>query len=131
MSNSSFRRGELLKSLYDLTEQICQKRFISTRPAASGEQMDEFLVIRLPYALRREGDSGVFTNGQIIGFVRDIDMKYENTVRLDEISDEIVELFPIVTDFYCASRPSILPFGTDGVGFHAVIINFEIQIFAN
>ena len=55
MSKTLYPRMEVLQSLYELTADITPNRFIATRPNAVGEQMDEFLLIRLPQRITEPG----------------------------------------------------------------------------
>ncbi|MDE7440876.1 MAG: hypothetical protein K2M69_01760 [Muribaculaceae bacterium] len=129
MSKILFPRMNVLQSLYELTADITPNRFITTRPPATGEQMEEFLLIRLPQTIYDRGDTYQSTWGQIAIFVRDIQGGLENTFTLEKIQSDVMELFPIVTDQYHAKLPRLLPGGTDGAGFHSLIIQFQITIF--
>lgn len=117
---------EVLQSLYELTADITPNRFITTRPNAVGEQMQDFLVIRLPQPIRDEGDTYQSTTGQIIPFVKDIQNGMENTFRLEQMQSSVMGLFPIVEKRYSAIDPLLLPGGSDGAGFHSLIIQFSI-----
>lgn len=128
MSTTLYPRMEVLQSLYELTANITQNRFITTRPNAVGEQMEEFLVIRLPQRITQPGDTYQLTTGQIAVFVRDIQGGLENSFMLELMQDAVCALFPIRTDLYLATRPILLPGGSDGAGFHSLIIQFNIRI---
>lgn len=129
MSRIQFHRMEVLKSLYDLTAAITPNRFISSRPPATGEPMDDFLLIRLPQTIRDRGDTYQSTWGQIAVFAKDVQEAFENTLRLEQMQAAVMDLFPIVTECYHAKLPRLLPGGTDGTGFHSLIIQFKITIF--
>lgn len=129
MSKIHFPRMQVLQSLYDLTAGITPNRFITTRPPAAGEQMKEFLLIRLPQRILDRGDTYQSATGQIAMFARDIQGGLENTFALEKLQTQVMELFPIVTDRYHAKMPMLLPGGTDGAGFHSLIIQFNITIF--
>lgn len=128
MSKIQFPRMAVLKSLYELTADITPNRFISTRPPAVGEQMTDFLLIRLPQTIYDRGDTYQSTKGQFALFARDIGEGLENSLALDELQKAVLDLFPIVTDSYHAKTPILLPGGTDGAGFHSIIIQFNITI---
>lgn len=128
MSKTLYPRMEVLQSLYELTADITPNRFISTRPNAVGEQMEEFLLIRLPQRITQPGDTYQLTTGQIAIFVRDIQGGLENSFMLELMQDAVCSLFPIRTDLYLATRPMLLPGGSDGAGFHSLIIQFNIRI---
>ena len=119
---------EVLQSLYELTADITPNRFITTRPNAVGEQMDEFMLIRLPQRITQPGDTYQLTTGQIVLFARDIQDGLENSLMLELMQDAVCSLFPIRSDLYLATRPILLPGGSDGAGFHSLIIQFNIRI---
>lgn len=128
MSKTLYPRMEVLQSLYELTAAITPNRFISTRPNAVGEHMEEFLLIRLPQRITQLGDTYQLTTGQIAVFVRDIQGGLENSLMLELMQDSICALFPIRTDLYLATQPILLPGGSDGAGFHSLIMQFNIRI---
>ena len=128
MSKTLYPRMEVLKSLYEMTADISENRFITTRPNAVGEQMDEFLLIRLPQRITQPGDTYQLTTGQIAVFARDVQGGLENSLMLELMQDAVCALFPIRADLYLATRPILLPGGSDGAGFHSLIIQFEIRI---
>lgn len=128
MSAIVYPRMEVLQSLYELTADIIPNRFITTRPNAVGEQMEEFLLIRLPQPMRDQGDTYQSTYGQINVFVRDLQGGLENTFRLEELQQAVMALFPIVAERFSAIDPILLNGGADGAGFHSLIIQFSITI---
>lgn len=131
MSAIVYPRMELLQSLYELTADITPNRFITTRPNAVGEQMEEFLLIRLPQRITQPGDTYQLTTGQIAVFAKDIQGGLENSFMLELMQDAVCALFPIRTELYLATRPILLPGGSDGAGFHSLIIQFNIRIHKN
>lgn len=135
MAKIIYPRMEVLQSLYELTVSISENRFITTRPNAVGEGMRDFLLIRLSQAIRDEGDTYQSTTGQVIVFVRDIEgtdadgnaiSGIENTFQLEAMQSAVMDLFPIVEKRYSAIDPILLPGGSDGAGFHSLIIQFSI-----
>lgn len=111
-----------------MTADISENRFITTRPNAVGEQMDEFMLIRLPQRITQPGDTYQLTIGQIAVFARDVQGGLENSFMLELMQDAVCALFPIRSDLYLATRPVLLPGGSDGAGFHSLIIQFNIRI---
>lgn len=128
MSKIVYPRMEVSQSLYELTADITPNRFITTRPNAVGEQMEEFLLIRLPQRITEPGDTYQLTTGQIGVFARDIQDGLENSLMLELMQDAVCALFPIRSDLYLATRPILLPGGSDSAGFHSLIIQFNIRI---
>lgn len=137
MSGIVYPRMGVLQSLSELTAGITPNRFITTRPNAVGEQMEEFLLIRLPQRITQPGDTFQLTTGQFAAFARDIQTEdsygrvisgIENSFMLELMQDAICNMFPIRTDLYLATQPIIFPGGSDGAGFHSLIIQFNIRI---
>lgn len=129
MSKYSFPRLDILQSLYDLTADITPNRFVSTRPSAIDGEMNEFLLVRLPQQFYTPGDTYQFTTGQITIFARDIQGGLENTQLLEQMQSAVCAKFPIRTETFFASRPNLLYGGTDGAGFHSLIIQFNIRVY--
>lgn len=137
MKQTLYPRMEVLQSLSELTADITPNRFITTRPNAVGKQMNEFLLIRLQQRITQPGDTYQLTTGQIVVFARDIQgtdkngdtiSGMENTFMLELMQDAVCSLFPISTNLYLATRPILLNGGSDGAGFHSLIIQFNIRI---
>lgn len=127
-----YPRMEVLQSLYELTADITPNRFITTRPNAVGEQMEEFLLIRLSQSMDEWGNVCQFSTGQIAVFARDAQGGLENSLKLEQMQSAVMEIFGkervINTPTYTAWEPRLLPGGSDGVGFHSLIIQFKLQI---
>lgn len=122
-----FPRKEILQSLYELTADISEYRFITSRPNATDKSMQEFLIISLN-EIRNSADTYQLTRGRITVFVRDVQGGLENTFTLEKMQEAVTALFPIRTPLYLATRPVLLPGGSDGAGFHSLIIQFNIRI---
>ena len=127
MSKTVFPRMEVLQSLYELTADITPNRFISTRPSSTDKSMQEFLLISLNQ-IDDVADTYQLTRGRITIFVRDVQGGLENTFTLEKLQNDVSALFPIRTPLYLATRPILLPGGSDGAGFHSLIIQFNIRI---
>lgn len=128
MNTMEFPRLELLQALNDLVMDISPNVFISTRPSAVSESMEDFIILRLPQGIRQPADTYQLTTGQIVVFARDIESDLENTIRLEEMQKAVVELFPIRDNRFLATQPILLYGGTDGLGFHSLIIQFNIRV---
>lgn len=127
MAKIRYKRFDILKELDSLTAGISDNRFVQTRPNAVGEQMKDFLLLRLPQAMRDRGDTYQTTYGQIVIFVRDVN-GMENTFRLERMLEQVMELFPIVNDLFHGKNPVLLASASDGAGFHSLAIQFNITI---
>lgn len=128
MRKIAYPRFDILRTFDELCAGICPNRFVTTRPNAVGEQMQEFLLLRLPQPMRDQGDTYQTTYGQIVVFVRDV-QGMENTYRLEQLQSQVMDLFPICNDLFHAKRPLLLASSSDGAGFHSLTIQFNITIF--
>lgn len=128
MNTIEYSRLAIFERLAELTECISSNIFISTRPSAVAESMEDFIVLRLPQAIYQPADTYQRTIGQIVVFARDIQGDLENTVRLEEMQNEVVKLFPIRDNLFLATQPTLVYGGTDGLGFHSLIIQFNIRV---
>lgn len=127
MTQIQYKRFDILKEIDAITASISNNRFVQTRPNAVGEQMQDFLLLRLPQAMRDRGDTYQTTYGQIAIFVRDIN-GMENTYRLEQMQRKVLGLFPIVNSLFHCKRPLLLASASDGAGFHSLVIQFSITI---
>lgn len=127
MRKIAYPRFDILRTFDELCAGICPNRFVTTRPNAVGEQMQEFLLLRLPQPMRDLGDTYQTTYGQIIVFVRDV-QGMENTYRLEQLQSKVMVLFPVVTERFSAVDPLLLASASDGAGFHSLAIQFSISI---
>lgn len=132
MSKTVFPRMEVLQSLYELTADITPNRFITTRPSSTDKSMQEFLTIRFSQSMDPWGDVCQFTTMQISVFARDVQGGLENTFTLEKLQSDVMSLFGerkvLNTPLYTAWEPRLLPGGSDGAGFHSLIIQFQLQI---
>lgn len=127
---AKFPRFEILQSLVGLTSAITPNCFPTSRPPATGKQMDEFMLVSLN-AIEDTADTYQLTRGKISVFARDVNTdsgNVENTFRLEQLQEAVCNIFPIRTDLYLATRPILIPGGSDGAGFHSLIIQFNIRI---
>ncbi len=127
---AKFPRFDILKSLVGLTSAITPNCFPTTRPPATGKQMNEFLLVSLNN-IEDTADTYQLTRGKISIFVRDVNTdngNVENTFRLEQLQEAVTGLFPIRTDLYLATKPLLLAGGSDSAGFHTLIIQFNIRI---
>ena len=138
MSHIQYPRLKILQILDSLLSEVSANRFITSRPTATGASMQDFLLIRLPQTIYDRGDTYQSTTGQIVVFARDIQGSgengvvvsgMENTLRLEQMQEQAMSLFPIKVKLFHAKRPRLLSGGTDGTGFHSIIIQFHITIF--
>ena len=125
---------DIYQGLWNAVDGICDKRYLKDRPKAVpvSERPDSYIVIRLPYSIYNNeiSDSGEYndftTTAQIEIYVRDkVSSKNPNefnVLAMDEKVEKVIKLFPIITEDFTVSRPSVTMQTGDGDGFAVTII---------
>lgn len=125
---------DIYQGLWNAVDEICDKRYLKDRPKSVpvSERPDSYIVIRLPYAIYNNeiSDSGEYndftTTVQIQIYVRDkVSSKNPNefnVLAMDEKVEKVMKLFPIITEDFIVSRPSVTMQTGDGDGFAVTII---------
>lgn len=113
--------------LTDMAKSVCDNVFVSTRPQ-SKQPYNEFLVVRVgnidPYAQTHN-----IATVQINCFAKDRDGGVEAADRIETLIDGVTSLLPFDNErMSCNENPIILPSVSDGMGYHAVIIQFKLII---
>lgn len=126
---------DIYQGLWNAVDGICDKRYLKDRPKAVpvSERPDSYIVIRLPYSIYNNeiSDSGEYndftTTAQIEIYVRDkVSSKNPNefnVLAMDEKVEKVMKLFPIITEDFIVSRPSVTMQTGDGDGFAVTIIH--------
>lgn len=125
---------DIYHGLWNAVDGICDKRYLKDRPKSVpvSERPDSYIVIRLPYSIYNNeiSDNGEYndftTTAQIEIYVRDkVSSKNPNefnVLAMDEKVEKVMELFPIITEDFVVSRPSVTMQTGDGDGFAVTII---------
>ena len=125
---------DIYQGLWNAVDGICDKRYLKDRPKSVpvSERPDSYIVIRLPYSIYNNeiSDSGEYndftTTTQIEIYVRDkVSSKNPNefnVLAMDEKVEKVMKLFPIITEDFVVSRPSVTMQDSDGDGFAVTII---------
>lgn len=118
----------VLEDLVTKAKTVCPKVFTSTRPVAT-DQMDKFIVVRLPQGLEPYADTHNIAIGQIIIFVRDRQGGIENVSVEEDMIEGISALFPFNNALMsCNNTPLVLGSKSDGMNFHSIIIQFKLVV---
>lgn len=128
MEKTKYPRAEILKNFYDLLKNVCQKRFINTRPENNSEQLSDYILIRMANGIQDHGATYQTANLQIVVFVRDKTKGIEDTLTLQNKIDAITDLFPIITKRFSAIDANLIASGADNTGFHYAIIQTRLTI---
>lgn len=113
--------------IVDMAKSVCDHVFVSTRPQSKPSYTD-FLVVRVgniePYAQTHN-----IATAQINCFSKDRDGGVEAVDRIESLIDGVTSLLPFDNErMSCNENPVILPSVSDGMGYHAVIIQFKLII---
>jgi len=107
---------------------ICDKVYAGHRPSGI-EGMDEFLVIRTSSAI---GEHNVYQQSSCFFEinVKNIEHGLENTLRLQEIVDDIAEKLPMISDDkrFTIGEPRLIIKGDDGLQFTQWLLRSSLQI---
>ena len=126
--------SKIYKGLWNAVDGVCDKRYLKDRPKSVlvGERPDSYIVISVPYRIKNnEIDfSGSYndytTNIRLEIYVRDkVSSKNPNefnVLAMDDKIEKVMKLFPIITDDFIVSRPSVTMQDGDGDGFSVTII---------
>lgn len=122
-----YRRKEVLEALCAKAATVCDNVF-TKRPIAT-EQMDRFIVVTLPQGITPYADTHNTAYVQMSCFVRDRMGGVERVDVEEEMIEGITSLIPF-NDYLmsCNNAPLVLDTKGDGLGFHAVIIQFKVVI---
>lgn len=116
----SFERNDVLQSLYSMTRPLAIT-YTSNRPSSIPDTVKEFIVIDLPGSILDETAYQDATL-RIDIFKRDKSGSIEDVNGLDLLTKSVMGLFPIVNGILRATKPKIVAGGSDGYGFHYIII---------
>lgn len=117
---------EILADASDRLKEVCPTVYPS-RPAATQEQHSAFLVVSIPYGA--EDETFIGTSYLIIEvYAKNLSGGVSNLPLLQELTNGVLDIFPISTDRYRAFRPRVLLKGDDGNGFAAWLIQAEMII---
>ena len=123
-----YQYERLLQTLYNMASGVCENVFVENRPAAC-DQMDEFIVVRLPQGIEPYADTHDIAYVQIICFARDKQKGLVDAVRLSNSVSRVKSLCPFNDGFIsCNEKPKQAGITSDGTGFHSIVIQFKIVI---
>ena len=129
MSNKNFYVNDVLKDMASKLKTVCSNVFPINRPASVGEQMKEFLVVRLSYTMRDRNPYAT-ANFRVEIYVREKETGIANSARMDTLINKVTDLFPMQDEEgrYTAHRPYLSISGSDGLGFTGQSLNGKIII---
>lgn len=125
---AEYKRQAVLQELFNKAKTVCSKVYTSSRPNAT-EDMDKFIIVRLSQGISPYADTHNTAYGQFVCYVRDRQGGIENTGKMDSLIDGLSALFPFNDSLMsCNDTPKLLVTKSDGMGFHATVMQFKLVI---
>lgn len=122
---SDFKLREILTVMRDSFKDLAEAVFVTDRPKTIGENYNNFIVISLPVMLYNKtygtGFGMTSSYARVEIFVKDRN-GLEQTAKIDDIANKVIDKFPINTEMITMSRPRVVMSGSDGYGFHVATI---------
>lgn len=108
--------SEVLETVCTAMSAISGHVFSEHRPMATNKQMEDFIVVSLPTTI---DDQNAYqkTTLRIELAAKDKATGISDTVRLQEMLNQLAGMFPIVERRFSAISPRIVLKGSDGLGF--------------
>lgn len=119
-----FPRKDILQSLYTTLSGI-SKVYTTNRPSSTPESLKNFIVVDLAGTMR---DRNAYQDAplRIDLFQKEFQGGVEDVLGMDNLYKSVIELFPIVNDTFSAISPRLVAGGSDGKGFHYLMIYADI-----
>lgn len=115
------------EGLYNALKPLVDEVFTTSRPKVDGNEPNSYIVIRLSSGIRDRGDTYQTAKALVHIFVRDKEGGIENAVLLDEITNEICDICPLIEPRFTAWNPNLISSGED-MGFHYHILQLSLSI---
>lgn len=119
---------DILKELTELVAPLTHNVFVENRPRAASEQIEDMIVVSLPYRIYDEG-AYQRTSARFEIIVKERQGGIPRVDKLQEILDSLTELFPIKGSRFTISNPFVALKGSDGVGW--TIWNVQAKMIVN
>lgn len=123
--------------MYKAVKGICDKVFLLDRPESTSDELNSFIVLSLPSAIRNNemddaGESDDYsTTAWFEVYVRDkVSSKNINAVDINALSEKVQKvkaLFPINSEHCVIYDPDELMTDSDGKQFHLTYIRAKIR----
>lgn len=123
--------------MYEAVKGICDKVFLLDRPESTSDELNSFIVLSLPSAIRNNemddaGESNDYsTTAWFEVYVRDkVSAKNINAVDINALSEKVQKvktLFPINAKHCVIYDPDELMTDSDGKQFHLTYIRAKIR----
>lgn len=120
--------SDILQELVELVTPLTSNVYVENRPRAASEQIQDMIVVSLPYRIYDEG-AYQRTSVRFEIIVKERQGGIAPVDKLQSILDSLTELFPIKGSRFTASTPFLALRGSDGVGW--TIWNVQAKMIIN
>lgn len=127
---------DILKSVYDAVDGICERTFLQDRPKSVIDSLSDYMVVKAVSSFnnREVDEKGSYdyyeSTVQIEIYVKDrVSASNPNQININSIDDKVtsvLSLFPIKDSHIHAMRPRVTLSISDGNGFHCTIIQARL-----
>jgi len=123
-----YNRKSVLSELRTMVLTKCSEVYMTNRETVK-TTTDKFVIIKLPQGIDPYADTHNTAYVQFQLFAKDVNNGVESIERMESLIDGICELFPFNNGHIsCNDTPIQLPSKSDGMGYHSVIMQFQIVI---
>ena len=123
-----YNRQAVLTALRNKVLTVCNEVYTSNRETVKTSS-NQFVVIRLPQGIDPYADTHNMAYVQFQLFAKDVSNGVEGVARMETLVDGISTLFPFNDGFIsCNDTPIMLASQSDGMGYHSIIMQFQIVI---
>jgi hypothetical protein len=123
-----YNRKSVLSELRTMVLTKCKEVYTTNRETVKATT-DKFVIIKLPQGIDPYADTHNTAYVQFQLFAKDVSNGVESIDRMESLIDGISELFPFNNGHIsCNDTPIQLPSKSDGMGYHSVILQFQIVI---
>ena len=120
--------AEVLQKVCEAVYGISDHVFSEHRPSATGEQMNDFIVVSLPVSIEDQ-NSYQKTTLRIELAAKDKANGISDTLKLQSMLDALMAKFPIVESRFSVTSPNLVLKGADGLGF--TLWNVQAKLLVN
>lgn len=117
---------QLERSIYDRVLGIADGTYVTSSPPAVPDKQNSYLVMAVGGTVSEEG-AYKSSYGHFYLYVRNKASGVQDSVQIDTLANQLLNLFPMVTEYFSAISPSV-SYGARVGDFTRIIIRFEIRI---
>lgn len=127
MRKNTFYIRDILSEVCSSLSHISENVTASERKDATQMQMNDFIVVS---TVGKIPDSKAFQSSKLSIDIaaRNIQNGLEDVMKLQDMLDSVMSLFPLKTKRFSITNPNIVLKGDDGLGFSHWLVNSDLKI---